>query len=145
MRWPTAAPAYRELKTDERVRELLRYNSAREAVWRTTDSAEINYMFFFRWNPGAATILRARAHRPDVCLPSAGWKQIGVVIGCNRSLLAANARFHFAVSLSPRPSQRKAPVRAHAYYCLHEDRVHAAEKNGRILFPIGTWPIAGAW
>src|SRR5206468_624137 len=72
VRWPEDAPGYREIKTDERVRELLRFDSAHEALWRSPNLAETNYMFFFRWNPGSGTILRARAHRPDICLPSAG-------------------------------------------------------------------------
>src|SRR6266480_2224938 len=76
-RWPEDAPGYREIKTDERVRELLRFDSAHEAVWRSPNLAETHYMFFFRWNAGSGTILRARAHRPDICLPSAGWKQLG--------------------------------------------------------------------
>src|SRR5438477_3004630 len=77
VRWPEDAPGYREIKTDERVRELLRFDSAHEALWRSPNLAETNYMFFFRWNAGSGTILRARAHRPDICLPSAGWKQLG--------------------------------------------------------------------
>jgi exosortase len=142
VRWPTAAPAYRELKTDERVRELLRYNSAREAVWRTTDAGEINYMFFFRWNPGAATILRARAHRPDVCLPSAGWTQIGrdrvqsFPISGERSL-------PFRCFTFAKAEPKEGAVRAHAYYCLHEDRVHAEEKNASDL--ISNWDLADRW
>src|SRR4029077_8977976 len=31
VRWPEDAPGYREIKTDERVRELLRFDSAHEA------------------------------------------------------------------------------------------------------------------
>lgn len=59
------------------MRELLRYDFGREAFWRAADRAETDYLFFFLWNPGSGTILRARAHRPDICLPSAGWRQIG--------------------------------------------------------------------
>src|SRR5205807_6136437 len=64
VRWPADAPGYQEIKTDERVRELLRFDSAHEALWRSPNLAETNYMFFFRWNAGSGTILRARAHRP---------------------------------------------------------------------------------
>ena len=55
VRWPEDASGYREIKTDERVRELLRFDSAHEALWRSPNSAETNYMFFFRWNPGSGT------------------------------------------------------------------------------------------
>src|SRR5437763_15792956 len=77
VRWPEDAPGYREIKTGERVRELLRFDSAHEALWRSPNVAETNYMFFFRWNTRSGTILRARAHRPRIRLPSAGWKQLG--------------------------------------------------------------------
>jgi exosortase len=139
VRWPEDAPGYRDIKTDERVRELLRFDFAREAFWRSPNLAETNYMFFFRWNAGSGTILRARAHRPDICLPSAGWKQLGTDrvesfrISPGRSL--AFRRFTFGHIES-----RGTPVRAHAYYCLHEDRVHAAEKDRQDLY--SNWDLA---
>ena len=99
-------------------------------------------MFFFRWNAGSGTILRARAHRPDICLPSAGWKQLGTDrvesfrISPGRSL--AFRRFTFGHIES-----KETPVRAHAYYCLHEDRVHAAEKDRQDLY--SNWDLADRW
>jgi len=141
-RWPEDAPGYREIKTDERVRELLRFDSAHEAVWRSPNLAETNYMFFFRWNPGSGTILRARAHRPDICLPSAGWKQLGTDrvesfrISPGRSLAFRHFTFGHIES-------KETPVRAHAYYCLHEDRVHAAEKDRQDLY--SNWDLADRW
>jgi len=126
VRWPQSANGYREIKTDERVREILRYDSAREALWRSGNCQ--NYMFFFRWNAGSGTILRARAHRPDVCLPSAGWKELGPArletfpTGPGHSL--SFRRFTFG-----KIESGETPVRAYAYYCLHEDRVHDAEKD----------------
>ena len=142
VRWPENTPGYQEIKTDERVRELLRFDSAHEALWRSPNSAETNYMFFFRWNAGSGTILRARAHRPDVCLPSAGWKQLGpdrtqsFRISPGHSL--AFRRFTFGMIES-----KERPVRAHAYYCLHEDRVHAVEKDAQDL--ISNWDLADRW
>ena len=142
VRWPEDAPGYREIKTDERVRELLRFDSAHEALWRSPNLAETNYMFFFRWNPGSGTILRARAHRPDICLPSAGWKQLGTDrvesfrISPGRSLAFRCFTFGHIES-------KETPVRAHAYYCLHEDRVHAAEKDRQDLY--SNWDLADRW
>jgi hypothetical protein len=142
VRWPEDAPGYREIKTDERVRELLRFDSAHEALWRSPNLAETNYMFFFRWNAGRGTILRARAHRPDICLPSAGWKQLGTDrvesfrIGPGRSLAFRCFTFGHIES-------KETPVRAHAYYCLHEDRVHAAEKDRQDLY--SNWDLADRW
>jgi exosortase len=142
VRWPDDAPGYQEIKTDERVRELLRFDSAHEAVWRSRNLAETNYMFFFRWNAGSGTILRARAHRPDICLPSAGWKQLGTdrieSFRISPGHTLAFRRFTFGHIES-----KDAPVRAHAYYCLHEDRVHAAEKDRQDLY--SNWDLADRW
>ena len=75
VRWPEDAPGYREIKTDERVRELLRFDSAHEALWRSPNLAETNYMFFFRWNPmSLQSAIHARMHRPEACLPAAGFR-----------------------------------------------------------------------
>jgi exosortase len=142
VRWPKDAPGYQEIKTDERVRELLRFDSAHEALWRSRNLAETNYMFFFRWNAGSGTILRARAHRPDICLPSAGWKQLGTdrieSFRISPGHTLAFRRFTFGHIES-----KEIRVRAHAYYCLHEDRVHAAEKDRQDLY--SNWDLADRW
>ena len=142
VRWPEDAPGYHEIKTDERVRELLRFDSAHEALWRSPNLAETNYMFFFRWNAGSGTILRARAHRPDICLPSAGWKQLGTdrieSFRISPGHTLAFRRFTFGHIES-----QGTPVRAHAYYCLHEDRVHASEKDRQDLY--SNWDLADRW
>ena len=99
-------------------------------------------MFFFRWNPGSGTILRARTHRPDICLPSAGWKQLGpnhmqsFPISDGRSLNFR--RFTFG-----KVDSQTNPMRAHAYYCLHEDHVYAAEKDMPDLY--SNWDLADRW
>ncbi|MBV9010391.1 MAG: exosortase/archaeosortase family protein [Verrucomicrobia bacterium] len=141
IRWPLNGKAYREIKPDDRVRQLLRYDWGREAAWRRTDRAETDYVFFFRWNPGSGTILRARAHRPDICLPSAGWTQIG------RDKIK-----HFEVSGGRELPFRyftfanEGSLRAHAYYCLHEDRVHGVE--GKVNDDAGlysNWDLRDRW
>ena len=85
MHWPEDTANFREVKIDENVRSTLRYDRGREAVWPTTledptptapppRTIANSSMFFFRWEPGTTSILRARAHRPDVCLPNTGWR-----------------------------------------------------------------------
>ena len=82
--WPERAPGFRNLPIDEGVRATLRFDEGREASWiptPITDTAraasERCFLFFFRWNRGGSSVVRARAHRPDICLPAAGWKQQG--------------------------------------------------------------------
>lgn len=139
VRWPQDAPSYREIKIDERVRELLRFSSGREAVWKSANTQDS--LFFFRWNAGSGTILRARAHRPDICLPSAGWRQLGSdrvqSFPVDENLSLPFRVFTFANGANA------AGYRAHAYYCLHEDRVHQAEKSMSDLY--SNWDFADRW
>src|SRR5260370_41050998 len=88
VRWPKDAPGFHEIDIDEDVRDTLRYNDGHEAGWDVT-TAKLGesssfverpapmkcVLFVFRWNPGSSSVVRARAHRPDICLPSAGWEQ----------------------------------------------------------------------
>lgn len=147
VRWPENEPGYRELEIDERSREMLRYDEGREATWRSKDlsALEMVYMFFFRWNPGAGTILRARAHRPDICLPSAGWQQIGrdrvQLFPLSDGRLLPFRHFAFV-----NDSVAERPVRADAYFCLHEDRVHAAEATSADTPGMfSNWDLADRW
>jgi exosortase len=91
--WPETAPGFRELPIDGHTREMLKYDHGRQVSWvyaPIETSAAPNegqaspaersgraFLFFFRWEPGTATVLRARAHRPDICLPAVGWKPVG--------------------------------------------------------------------
>jgi exosortase len=90
VRWPADEQSFRELKISQSVRQTLRFDEGRSVRWdapasvaagnrAATEPLTIARMhctlFFFRWNPGGGTLLRARAHRPEICLPSAGWEQ----------------------------------------------------------------------
>jgi exosortase/archaeosortase family protein len=143
IRWPDGVTGYREIRPDDRVRQLIRYDWGREAVWRRSDRAETDYLFFFRWNPGSGTILRARAHRPDICLPSAGWTPIGhdkvKTFSVNGGRELPFRSFTFANS-----GQRG--FRAHAYYCLHEDRVHGGEADANTSAGLySNWDLRDRW
>ncbi len=138
VRWPERAPGFRELHIDEQIKGALRFDEAREASWhadQTPVSAgagpqtrgarkmqPVCFVFLFRWKPGATTILRARAHRPDICLPSSGWRQTN---DCGvRSYSAADnislpfRHFQFVRDLPGQPR-----LFADAFFCLTEDAV----------------------
>jgi exosortase len=132
VRWPENASGFHEVKVDSEVRNMLRFNSGREVTWTSADRVTstpsmFNYLFFFRWNPGSGTILRARAHRPDICLPAAGWRQIGegrlanYSAGDNFSL--PFRRFDFVKQTSTGLA-----LHAAAFFTLHEDVSHETER-----------------
>jgi exosortase len=128
--WPESAPKFRSLPIDDNVRSTLRYDSGREASWLvslTTAAGDEPMvanvtMFFFRWEPGSASILRARAHRPDICLPNTGWKMThddGVKSYQTGGGLALPFR-HFQFI---RQTGNGRAIYADAFFCQREDRV----------------------
>jgi exosortase len=138
--WPKDAPGFHEIEIDEDVRDLLRYNEGHEAAWDVTSAtpgenstslerrAAMKCMLFaFRWNPGSSSALRGRAHRPDICLPASGWKQVadaGVRTYPTASSLALPFR-HFEF--------RAGQWVAHTFYCVSEDRVPRPSATGSEL------------
>lgn len=152
--WPTTLPGLRDLKIDEGVRQTLRFDEGRAARWRAEApvSSEpearpnapntFNYtLFFFRWNPGSGTVLRARAHRPDICLPSTGWEQTAdhqfrrYDIGPNLALPFQHLEF---------VHKRRGPFErdqfAHAFFCLQEDNLRQTEARTDLSVANGIQP-----
>jgi exosortase len=138
VRLPEKAPGFREIKIDEIVRQTLRFDEGREVVWKNgaTGAASTNYLFFFRWNPGSASVLRARAHRPDICLPSIGWTMLAD-LGAKTysgpgdiSIAARHATFR----------QNQGNVIAHTFFCLQEDKIHRSEARPDLLLAEGMQP-----
>ena len=90
VRWPASAPGFHLLKLDEQVRSTLRFDYGEAASWdyRASNSTIVSpsevaafpratwFVYFFRWEPGRNSALLANLHRPDVCLPAIGWKQV---------------------------------------------------------------------
>jgi exosortase len=146
VRWPKDAPGFHEIEIDENVRNRLRYNDGHEAAWDVTpaklgessSSVELPaamkcILFAFRWNPGSSSVARAHAHRPDICLPLAGWKQVadtGV-----RTYPTANSfalPFHHFEFRPLRP-ENSGQLVMHIFYCLSEDRVPSPSATGSKL------------
>lgn len=138
VRWPESAAGFREVKISDDVRATLRYDDGRQAVWplslpnngepitnHTRPSATCS-MFFFRWEPGTTSILRARAHRPDVCLPNTGWRVTGDH-GVRLYQVGDGAAIPFRHFTFARPIDGKRELSAHAFFCQREDRIPADE------------------
>ena len=78
-------------------------------------------LYVFRWNPGRNSALLANLHRPDVCLPASGWTQVADDGVRNYPVTGAfDLPFrHFEFQ---RAIGNSVPQKAHAFYCLSEDR-----------------------
>jgi exosortase len=146
VRWPESAPGFHDVKIQEGIRSTLRFDTGREVIWREEDSgdAATYLLYFFRWRPGTSTILRARAHRPDICLPSAGWRQIaddGIrSYPATKDLELPFRHFVFARNGSP----LEKPIFAHAFFCLHEDTIRNGVSQLNVNRP-GKWSPFDRW
>jgi exosortase len=147
VRWPENAPGFRELPIDEGVRATLRFDQGRETTWTSANNLSSQpsrcFLFFFRWNTGGSSVVRARAHRPDICLPSAGWTQLEQ--GRIRNVALKNQLtlpFH---EIAFKNASNNAI--AHTYFCLQEDR-RTNEQRTDLALPPGVqpdWSLPARW
>ena len=141
VQFPEKAPGFREIKIDEVVRQTLRFDEGREVMWKASDPAVpgpagTNYLFFFRWNPGSSSVLRARAHRPDICLPNVGWQQ----------LADRGAKTYFTPDKIPITArhvsfrQSRGNAVAHTFFCLQEDKINPNDPRPDLQLATGVAP-----
>ena len=140
VRPPENAVGFRELTIDEAVRQTLRFDTAREMTWKTNAGAGAepmtNYLYFFRWNPGSASVIRARAHRPDLCLPASGWTLVA-----DRGLKNYPTGKGFAVAASHAIfRQTGGPVIVHTFFSLQEDKIRPDEVRPDLAVTPGVQP-----
>jgi len=150
VRWPKDAPGFREIKIEEAVRANLRYDDGHETVWNTlfpipkgfeataqTAAAKCT-LFFFSWKPGSTSVVRARAHRPDICLPNVGWHQIS-----DRGVAQYAVERGFSVPFRHVAFvHRRSGAIAHTFFCLQEDELHPTEPRPDLQISNGFQPRA---
>jgi exosortase len=139
VQWPKAAPNFRELKIDDDVRRILRFDQGHAVAWTIASSKEASpanskkiacLLYLFRWNAGRNSVLLANLHRPDVCLPAGGWHQVA-----DAGVRNYPVGDSFALPFRHFEFRRGTPVdstqqMAHAFYCLSEERVPAPSATG---------------
>ena len=141
VQWPENAPGFRQIPINQEVKSILRFDEGRQVSWSIpaappSQPAANAMLFFFRWEPGTGTILRARSHRPDICLPSVGWRQTGDYgvrdYRVNEKLTLPFRHFAFALQDAKRGS-----VVAHAFFCIRENKVQPDAR------PFGAGSVSG--
>ena len=136
VQWPEQAPNFRELKIDEEIRSVLRFDEGKAAAWttmpadRSTPNTISCFLYLFRWKPGRNSALLANLHRPDVCLPASGWTQVADN-GVRNYPLNGSFELPFRHFEFQRRFEDSARQTAHAFYCLSEDR--AAEPSAKLV------------
>jgi exosortase len=112
--WPVTKKDFSDLMIPQPAADMLKFDEGRAASWTEGDGSSWT-AFFFKWaaGPPRSRIL-ARAHRPEVCLPAAGYK-----LRADRGTITIDARgliipFH-ALDFDYDGRQ------AHVFFCLWED------------------------
>ncbi len=73
---PEAKPGFEKIQLAPRTIKLLAYDLSTTGKWREEDGSEWS-AHFFRWNPRSIqSVIQSRMHRPEVCLPASGFKQL---------------------------------------------------------------------
>jgi exosortase len=143
VQWPQNAPHFRELKIDEDARRILRFDEGHGASWVVPGSPSeqssplISALYFLRWNPGRNSALLANLHRPDVCLPAVGWKQVADAGVRNYSVMPSFTLPFRHFEFQHDAQAQAAPQVAHAFYCLWEDRAAAPSAGASKLPQMG--------
>jgi exosortase len=135
--WPQAASGFHDIPIADEIKRALRFDRGREAVWSAIDpdgspTAAQWIMFFFRWEPGTSSILLARAHRPDVCLPTTGWREMSEAPLRNYPVTEKFA-LPFRHYSFVRKVESQSKLYAHAFFCLREDAVGVKNKNAGVF------------
>ena len=126
VKWPEGSADFQRLEIDEEAQRQLRYDFGEEATWKDHSANDRYVGFFLRWNAGFSSMLRARAHRPDICLPGTGWQQTGDhgtrLYTVAPGLVLPFRHFTFERSISPTSA-----VFADAFFGIGEDRLRPAD------------------
>jgi len=135
VQWPEQAPDFRKLKIGEEIRTVLRFDEGQAAAWSVTSApnrsrsdAILCSFFALRWSPGKNSALLANLHRPDVCLPASGWKQVADD-GVRSYRLGGSFELPFRHFEFQRAVEDSVSQTAHAFYCLSQDRVATASTS----------------
>ena len=112
--WPVAKEDFSDLVIPKPAADMLRFDEGRAASWMDGDGSRWT-AFFLKWaaGPPRSSIL-ARGHRPEICLPAAGYQ-----LRADRGTITIEAKgliipFH-ALIFDYDGSH------AHVFYCLWQD------------------------
>jgi exosortase len=78
LRLPESEPSFESLKLPARTAEILAHDEESLGRWNEPDGSQWS-AYCFRWNPTSLqSVIKARQHRPEICLPAAGLRQTSV-------------------------------------------------------------------
>ena len=69
--FPRDNPTLKDLPIDATTRNLLRYDTGKQAEWTESDGTQWQG-FYFSWSPGRVAGYLAKRHTPEICLTASG-------------------------------------------------------------------------
>jgi exosortase/archaeosortase family protein len=73
---PETNPTFQKVELPPRTVKLLAYDYGTTGRWMEEGGVEWN-LSFFRWRPRSVeSVIHARLHRPEICLPASGYRQL---------------------------------------------------------------------
>lgn len=113
--WPVQEPHFAKTAVPEESLAILRCSQSDSAVWEDDEDNQWS-AFFLRWDAGKNSAQLAKGHRPDICFPAAGARQVDTY-----GTIIANAN---GLNLPFKYQTFQAGDRLlHVFYCLWSDRV----------------------
>jgi len=74
---PESKPGFEKVTMTPRTEKLISADLAATGKWQEDDGSEWT-AYFFRWQPRSIqSVIMSRVHRPEVCLPASGLRQVG--------------------------------------------------------------------
>ena len=157
MQWPENAPGFKEVPIDDHTREMLRYDTGRQATWTVSPVVRPEALDAIgRERPGRLISFSSAGNRARP--PSCGRARIGPISVCPRSAgpSSGNRKFgpirsekisrcRFSISVSCHDDPGGRPIYAETFFCLREDRVRAASSGEAETLAFSHWSIPERW
>ena len=137
IQWPIEGEGFQFRKVPDEAREVLRFSEGYSAD-KQWDDGSAWQIFFFRWEPGKSSIQLATMHRPEICLPAAGFKFRRQ--SQTAHVTVDDARFDFDGSVF---ESNGSPI--YIFRCLWDDQPAVGSSQSRVFDMSVAGRLEAAW
>ncbi len=137
VQWPEKDSSFKYEPISDETRSILRYTSGQSAILHWDDGS-LWQAFYFRWAPGRSSAQLSTMHRPEVCLPAAGYRRVGEAHPLQITLPGIPLQFTGSIF-----DCEGTPV--YVYRCLWEDHPISGQDGARNLDMSVKGRLMGAW
>ncbi len=135
-KWPALSDSFHFLEIPDEARAILRYTDGAFAM-KTWPDGRVWQLFFFRWDAGRTSAQLAVMHRPEICLPAAGFRYVST--SPSIPVRIGNLELPFEASVFDSENGR-----TFIFRCLWDDRKSDATRGSSLDMSI-RGRLKGAW